>query len=81
MMDGETAAPVPPVEGDRDRRLLRPASACPRCGSRPALRLSEAAVRLAAGRRPDERLGTYQCQRRGCGAIYDLTAGGFQKAT
>jgi len=78
-MNGEGAGRPP--EGDRARRLLRPASTCPRCGSRPALRVSEAAVRLADGAAPQERLVTYQCQRRGCGTIYDVTAAGFQKAS
>lgn len=58
-------------------RLLRLASNCPRCGSRPALRITGEVARLLAEEARGTRLGTYQCQRRGCGAIYDLEAGKF----
>ena len=58
-----------PVRG----RLLRVAAACPRCGSRPALRVEETAARVLR-EAPGARIGTYQCQRRGCGTIYDLFA-------
>jgi hypothetical protein len=34
-------------------------------------------ARLLADEAEGARLGTYQCQRRGCGAIYDLIAGEF----
>lgn len=89
------AAPTPPSERPRVRRvvrrpaaarrpapapargpevLLRPAAACPRCGARPAMRVTAAMVEALHGRPEDERVATYQCQRRGCGAVYDLTA-------
>lgn len=58
-------------------QLLRLASNCPRCGSRPALRITAGVARLLADEAQGARLGTYQCQRRGCGAIYDLVAGEF----
>jgi hypothetical protein len=29
---------------------------------------------------PNERLGTYQCHRRHCSEIYDLTAAAYQNA-
>jgi hypothetical protein len=58
-------------------QLLRLASNCPRCGSRPALRITGEVARLLADEAQGARLGTYQCQRRGCGAIYDLVAGEF----
>ncbi|HEV2734501.1 MAG TPA: hypothetical protein VGV85_06660 [Longimicrobiaceae bacterium] len=58
-------------------QLLRLASNCPRCGSRPALRITGEVARLLADEAQGTRLGTYQCQRRGCGAIYDLAAGEF----
>ncbi|HLL81156.1 MAG TPA: hypothetical protein VK420_00840 [Longimicrobium sp.] len=64
-----------------DRRLLRVAASCPRCASRPALRVTPAAVRALDGTDPAIRVGTYQCQRRGCGALYDLSAEAFQKAS
>jgi hypothetical protein len=61
--------------------LLRPSASCPRCGSRPALRAT-AALRDAVGGRPmAERLATYQCQRRGCGAVYPLNAGHIADAS
>jgi len=62
-------------------RLLRPAVSCPRCGARPAFRITEDVVRAVAHYPPGERLGTYQCQRRQCGTIYDLTAAAFQNAS
>lgn len=62
-------------------RLLRVAASCPRCGTRPALRVAEPVVRAADGRAPQERLATYQCQRKHCGMIFDLTAGAFQHAS
>lgn len=68
--------PVPPPE-----RLLRLRSACPRCGSRPALRVTSTAVRAVAQHPPGVRLATFQCQRRRCGAVFDLTAGALQAAS
>jgi hypothetical protein len=67
------AAPAPEA-------LLRPAAACPRCGARPAMRVTGALVTALSGHAPDERVGTYQCQRRGCGAVYDLTASAYLRA-
>ena len=60
-----------------EAQLLRLASNCPRCGSRPALRITGEVAKLLADEAQGSRLGTYQCQRRGCGAIYDLVAGEF----
>jgi len=71
--------PVPaPVE--EDGRLLRPAASCPRCGARPAMRVTLAMVRALDGQPAAVRVGTYQCQRRGCGAIYDLSVGAYLRA-
>lgn len=70
LWDPESAA----QEGEQ---LLRLASNCPRCGSRPALRITGGVARLLTDEAQGARLGTYQCQRRGCGAIYDLVAGEF----
>lgn len=65
-------------EGDPPgAQLLRLASNCPRCGSRPALRITGEMAKLLTDEAQGARLGTYQCQRRGCGAIYDLVAGEF----
>lgn len=76
------AAHVPaPVAAPSEPRLLRPAATCPRCGARPAMRVTEAMVEALAGHPANERVGTYQCQRRGCGAIYDLTADAYLLAS
>lgn len=60
---------------------MRLAASCPRCGARPALRITADARRDAAAHAPGERLGTYQCQHRRCGAIYDLSAAAYQNAS
>lgn len=64
-------------QAPRGAQLLRLASNCPRCGARPALRITGEVARLLSDEAQGTRLGTYQCQRRGCGAIYDLVAGEF----
>ena len=76
------AAAVPPVPqaAPDPELLLRPAAACPRCGARPAMRITAAMVHALRDRPADERVATYQCQRRGCGAVYDLTAGAYLRA-
>jgi hypothetical protein len=77
------AAAVPPAAAPAapdPQLLLRPAAACPRCGARPAMRVTAALVHALRDRPADERVGTYQCQRRGCGAVYDLTAGAYLRA-
>jgi hypothetical protein len=74
---GENGAPLPAGPG----RLYRLSASCPRCGTRPALRVTRDAVETAGGQPPGTRLGTYQCQRRGCGTIYDLTASAYQNAS
>jgi hypothetical protein len=72
--------PIPP--GDVvSARLLRLASSCPRCGSRPAVRVSPEVVQALSAHPPETRLATYQCQRRRCGAIFDLVARAFQQAS
>jgi len=76
--------PPPPAGGgggEGEGRLLRPAAACPRCGARPAMRVTTAMVRAVAGMPPQVRVATYQCQRRGCGAIYDIGAGAYLRAS
>jgi hypothetical protein len=70
------ALPMDPPDG----RLLRLAASCPRCGSRPAVRVTSQVVQAVAQHPPGARLGTYQCHRRRCGAIFDLTAHAFQQA-
>ncbi len=61
---------TPPSAG----RLTRLNASCPRCGSRPALRITEELARAVRASGRSARIGTYQCQRRGCGHIYDLSA-------
>lgn len=62
-------------------RLLRLAASCPRCGSRPAVRVTPTVVQAMARQPPETRMGTYQCHRRRCGAIFDLAARAFQQAS
>lgn len=69
------------VAAGRHVRLLRLGVSCPRCGARPALRITEDAARAVAHHPPGERLATYQCQRRQCGNIYDLTAAAYHHAS
>jgi hypothetical protein len=69
------------VEAPSDpEALLRPAAACPRCGARPAMRVTSTMVAALRDHPCDERVATYQCQRRGCGAVYDLTAAAYLRA-
>ena len=75
------ARPQPPTAPPTDPdALLRPAASCPRCGARPAMRVTAAMVQALCGRPASERVATYQCQRRGCGAVYDLTADAYHRA-
>jgi hypothetical protein len=77
-----SAQPIPALPEDPvPRRLLRLAASCPRCGSRPAVRVAPEVVQALAAHAPQARLATYQCQRRRCGAIFDLTARAFQDAS
>lgn len=62
-------------------RLLRLAASCPRCGSRPAVRVTQAVVQAMARQQPDTRMATYQCHRRRCGAIFDIPARAFHQAS
>ena len=53
------AAPVsPPPPEPAEPRLLRPAATCPRCGARPAMRVTAAMVRALNGQETDVRVGT-----------------------
>lgn len=72
--------PVAPPSAPDPELLLRPAAACPRCGARPAMRVTAAMVHALRDQPADERVATYQCQRRGCGAVYDLTASAYLRA-
>jgi hypothetical protein len=56
-------------------RMYGVLASCPECGARPALRLSGWVVERVAVEEPGRRVATYKCQRRSCGAIYDILAG------
>jgi hypothetical protein len=64
-----------------DPRLLRPAVTCPRCGARPALRVTREIVAALAGTPAVTCVGSYQCQRRGCGDVYPITADAYHRAS
>ena len=61
-------------------RVTAPVSGCPRCGTRPALRVEGWVVARLDGEPADRRVGSYKCQRRNCGMIYDITAGALRGA-
>ena len=58
-----------PINDPGGGGLLPLAVRCPRCARRPALRVS---AELLQGAPAAGRLGTYRCQGRRCGTIYDL---------
>jgi hypothetical protein len=76
----DTQEPGAPAAADSPR-LLRLAVSCPRCGSRPAVRVTAAVVQAMMRQPPEARMATYQCHRRRCGAIFDLPARAFQQAS
>jgi rubredoxin len=67
-------------EGRAARRsqLFRVSISCPKCGSRPAMRITETMKRALKHEEPSDRLVTYQCQRRTCGYVYDIPAAAYQ---
>jgi hypothetical protein len=67
-------------DGGGGGRMLVPAVSCPRCGSRPALRVSEPLARRVEDLPPGQRVGSYKCQRRACGEIYEIPASAYQNA-
>lgn len=52
--------------------LLRVQANCPRCGTRPALRLTKTASTVLNACEANTLVATVQCQRRGCSAIYEI---------
>lgn len=72
---------TPPPAGPEPARLLRLAAVCPRCGTRPAMRVTGALVDAVRGADGGTRIATYQCQRRGCGAVYDIEAAACLRAS
>ena len=59
-------------------KLLRLAIVCPQCGSRPAMRITETLKQAVLNETPTKALATYQCQRRGCGYVYEVPARAYQ---
>lgn len=72
--------PAAPAGGEAEPKLLRLAAGCPRCEARPAMRATRALVAALAATDANEELCTYQCQRRGCGGVYTITADAFHRA-
>ena len=62
-------------------RLLRLAAACPKCGSRPALRITDKLAAAVEVQQPETVLTTYQRQRRACGHVYEITAAAYQASS
>jgi rubredoxin len=62
-------------------RLLRLAVSCPRCGARPAVRVTPILVKMLSGEPAELHLATYQCHRQKCGYVYDITAGAYQRSS
>ncbi len=67
-------------DGTARERMRAPAVSCPRCGSRPALRISALLIDGVRGEPGTREVGSYKCQRRGCGYIYRITASALQRA-
>lgn len=61
--------------------LLRLAVSCPRCGARPAVRITPTLVELLSEEPAGLQLATYQCHRQKCGQVYAITAGAYQRAS
>ena len=69
------------IELEEHSALLRPDAVCPRCGSRPALRISRETVIALAHLGDDVRAATYQCQKRSCAQRYDITVAECRRAS
>lgn len=65
---------------DDDERLRELSVACPKCGRRPAHRITEVVRKVFLGLPEDMLVGTIQCQARECRCIFDLTARAYQRA-
>lgn len=61
--------------------LLRLAVSCPRCGARPAVRITPALVEMLSKKPAELHLATYQCHRQKCGHVYNITAGAYHRAS
>lgn len=60
--------------------LLQLAAACPRCGWKPAKRVTPAHVAAVREVDPAAELDSVKCQHRGCGAVYTITAAAYHNA-
>lgn len=87
--DPESSNPTPsahaPGTEHRSRRirvkLLRLAVSCPRCGARPAVRVTPALVEMLSSEPGELHLATYQCHRQKCNHVYDITAEAYHRAS
>lgn len=78
----DAGPPTPPSPSPEPaERLLRLAATCPRCGARPAMRVTDTMVHAMRNEDAGARIATYQCQRRGCGAVYDIPASACLRAS
>lgn len=77
----EPPQPAPRPSADEPDLLLRLAEDCPKCGARPAMRVTRTIVEALASTPADATVATYQCQRRGCGAVYPITADAYHRAS
>lgn len=59
-------------------RLLRTTARCPRCGTRPRIRIPDGERELSLHQPPDAVKQTYQCHH--CGHTYPVTALDYQSA-
>jgi hypothetical protein len=76
----EAPPPAKPRPNVEEPYLLRPAVDCPKCGARPALRVTRTIIAALANTPTTATVATYQCQRRGCGAVYPITADAYHRA-
>ena len=80
--DAVPDAPTGPPPARQERKpLLRLAVSCPRCGARPAVRITHALVEKLNAEPAGMHLATYQCHRRKCGHVYDITAAAYHRAS
>jgi hypothetical protein len=80
--EAEPNAPTTLPSARQERMpLLRLAVSCPRCGARPAVRVTPTLVGMLSSEPADLHLATYQCHRTKCQHVYDITAGAYHKAS
>ena len=78
----EAAPEAPPRPARQQRKpLLRLAVSCPRCGARPAVRITPALVEKLSAEPAELHLATYQCHRQKCNHVYDIMAAAYHRAS